>query len=153
MLSLLKLEWPIVREFHGAAWRHFESAEVLISSCSPNSNSARAAEGIYLGGYVVECILKAVLFSRTKLARHKALEKECIQEIQHDLEKLKLRLERLRKHPITLPLVQARQLRFVRNLWHPRMRYINRTWVAEDARDFLMASEGILKFACGEGER
>ena len=147
-MAVLNLHWSVVREFHAAAWRHQEAAELLLHSCAPKATSAMAAEAVYLSGYVVECILKAVLFSREKIGRHTNVKLECVKIIRHDLEKIKLRLENLRKNAVVFPPEQQRNLRYVRNRWHPSIRYERRIIATEDARDFLNASRGILDWVC-----
>lgn len=145
---MLQLGWAEVKRFHGAAWKHQEAAEFLLRACSPAASSTRAAEAIYLGGYAAECILKALLLSRIRPKRHPLLLREYLTDIRHDLEKLKARLEALRK-PVLLPQQEVRHLRLIRRMWSSRMRYDSLPRKTEDAQQFTNAVNQLLAYACG----
>jgi hypothetical protein len=144
----LHLPWEAVKRFHDAAWKHQEAGEFLLAGCSNSSSSTRAAEAIYLGGYAVECILKALFLSQFRPKRHPKVIREFITALKHDLEKLKNRLERLKK-PVMWPEDQVRNLRKVRRMWSSEMRYQSTTVRAEDARLFFKCMNGILLWICG----
>ena len=144
----LELGWKEVRRFHAAAWMHQEAAEFLMRGCNKGAFSTRAFEAIYLGGYAVECIFKALLLSQVRPKRHVPMLKAFVKEIGHDLEMLKQRLEGLRK-PVLIPSDQLRQLRLVRRMWATGMRYDPQPRRTEDAQQFMDAVSQLLSFACG----
>jgi hypothetical protein len=51
-----------VRRFRVAALQRFEDAQILL-------DNDRATGAVYLAGYAVECLLKAVLLERTPASR------------------------------------------------------------------------------------
>jgi hypothetical protein len=145
---VLELSWKEVKRFHDAAWKNHEAAASLLAICSPNASSNQAAATIYLGGYAVECILKALVLSKVRPKRHKRLLSELKKEVGHDLEKLRQRLEKGKK-ATPLPLAQARQLRFIRARWSSEMRYDPQKKPTDEARQFLASAEALLNWACG----
>lgn len=140
-----------VREFHVSSSQHHAAAKYLLSACLPNASSLMATEVVYLGGYVIECLLKAVLFANTRPRKHEMLEREVKFEIGHDLEKLRLRLERLRK-PIRLPIQHGRLFRLINTQWHTNLRYEGKRMVTQEAQQFMDAVDSIVIWA-NEGVR
>ena len=122
--------------FHDAALKHYEGANLLLRHCVPNSSTHLAAEVVYLGGYAVECLLKAKLFDIARQRRHRSLEREILSELGHDLEKLRLRLLQLKK-PVTFPAETLISFRRVHRLWAVEWRYSNRLVSTADANAFL----------------
>lgn len=70
-MELRNTQW--VKVFRGAMVAHEEGARILLSHCNKGSASRLCGEVIYLSGYVVECGLKAALFSWTPVSRHSKL--------------------------------------------------------------------------------
>jgi hypothetical protein len=148
MAVMLDLQMSAVKRFHDAAWLHLDAARLLLDQCSLHAASLLAHEVVYLGGYAVECILKALLLSRTRAKRHEALESEFIASLGHDLEKIKARLEKLRK-PVLMSAEVARSFRAVRRRWSSEMRYYPAKKTTEEAREFLEAVVVQLNWICG----
>jgi len=145
---MLDLHLSSVKRFHAAGWMHLEASKLLFAQCSPHAASLIAHEAMYLGGYAVECILKALLLSQTRQKRHAALEREFIASLGHDLEKIKARLEQLRK-PVSLPLAMLRSFRGVRRRWSSEMRYYPTKKGTDEAREFVDAVTSLFEWVCG----
>jgi hypothetical protein len=141
---MLKLNGLMVRRFYDVALRHQEAAIFLLSGCSPNSRSAQATEVIYLGGYAVECILKALLLSRFRTRRHPSIEKMFVEEVRHNLDLLRKKLTELKKKPVVFPQKMERTLRSVRSLWSPHLRYDAKLTLTEEASDFMNMVDDIV---------
>lgn len=141
---MLELNWKLVRRFYNAMMQHLDGARFLVDGCIPFSASLRAAESIYLGGYAVECGLKAMLFSRIRERRHQDLLREVIEQIGHDLEKLQARLARL-PEPFVLDGGELRAFHVVRRAWNSQDRYAGLAKPVETAREFVLAVETITR--------
>jgi len=105
-------------------WRHLadqrlEDAQVLLASRKRRYNGA-----VYLGGYTVECALKAAICTIKNLP---SLPTEYR---THDLEEL------LAATGLILPYELAAKFRILK-AWSVDLRYQTQTWSVRDAREFL----------------
>ncbi len=146
---LLRLEHSEVQRFHGLAWRHFDAAEVLFKQLSQSARSNLATEAVYLGGYGVECVLKALLLSKTKAKNHKRMvEVEFPKKIGHDFELMKRLLEK-GKMAIAFDVDAALSLARIRRSWTSTLRYSPKLFTTDEARWFLSNVRFLLKWSEG----
>jgi hypothetical protein len=132
-----------VRVFRGAMLAHEEGARILLSHCHPGSASRLCGEVIYLSGYVVECALKAALFSWTPVSRHAKLV-EAMKKAGgpgHSLVRLRELLVRT-GCPIRSDVTEA--IASLAGLWKTEMRYDGGSFYYEDAEFMYQAA----KVAC-----
>jgi len=141
---IFNLGWPTVRAYFNAMIQHHQAASLLLRECPFPSSTLLAAEVIYVGGYAVECGLKAVLFSKVRLRRHKQLAIEVKKRIGHDLEKLQSRLASLRK-PFLMDGKELRAFHHVRGSWNTEDRYLGIRKPSALASDFQLAVNTIVE--------
>jgi hypothetical protein len=146
---MLKRKWPEVKRFAGAAEQHWEAAKVLYSQCPPTSVTRLATEAVYLGGYVVECLLKALILSNTPLKGHEEMVARLKKEAGHNLDLLRDLLNE--ESGMKFPSRQIENLRRVSG-WRSEMRYVPKSTEAADAKDFLKAVAGLRAWITGERE-
>jgi len=129
------------RRFYHVAHQRLEDARLLLSKLQ------RAPAAIYLAGYAVECILKAMILTNTPVAKHRAmLSDEFRGSRAHSIVWLR---ERLRDTgAAAFPLEISRDLTFV-STWSVDLRYTPGVGDLEDAEQFVLAVERILMFADG----
>jgi HEPN domain-containing protein len=130
--------FPEVRRFYQVALQRFEDAEIL---CRNGRNTG----GIYLAGYAVECILKALLLASVAAPRHRALVKTFSGSKAHDFEWLK---QELGKRHVQIPADTARRLASV-NTWSTDLRYVAGSKRSAEAQAFLAAAAEIIEWVKG----
>jgi hypothetical protein len=136
--------FPVAVQLLRAATVHRDAARRLLEQCPANAWSFLGHEVIYLGGYVVECSLKAVVVSKSPPSRHEDLLVDFKTEVKHNLDSLRVRLSRKR---IELPKAELRALSAVRSLWDVEMRYDAIRRKRSDAEGFLQQAEIIYSWA------
>lgn len=146
---MLAMRYSSVALFARAANMHRISAAILLQDCPPKESSVTNCEAIYLGGYVVECSLKALVLSNTLPSRHAEMILRFRSEIRHDLERLRYELMRSSRNRFALPLEQAKRLARVRTIWGPELRYRAKPMPAVAARDFLRDADELHSWITG----
>ena len=126
-----------VRLFRLVAEQRFEEASFL----SKESKGVYAQGSVYLAGYAVECILKALWLSRTPPSQRTAVINEFRGANAHDFDWLKRRY--LESGGERFPPEIARAFRGV-NTWQTHLRYKPGKMRFADAKLFLEAAERIL---------
>lgn len=126
---------PHVRRFHLVALQRFEDAEILLQNGRTNG-------AMYLGGYTVECMLKALLLSSVPVGSQNALMKSFRGSIAHNYDWLR---NELRAKGIEFPAIVARQLLIV-NSWSTELRYLAGTKKAREVQVFLNAAAQLLEW-------
>jgi hypothetical protein len=127
------------RLYYRCARHRHEDALVL-------QKNERTTGAVYLAGYGVECIIKALILEGLAPAARKDMLESFRGARAHDYEWLRTqyRLGGGARFPKEIneafTLVQA---------WSTDMRYMPQTWKAGDADAFLAASEAIIRWADG----
>jgi HEPN domain-containing protein len=124
------------RLFLRAAIQRFDEARFLVG----NSYTKAA---VYLGGYAVECALKALLLAHTPRKRHRETKATFRGNRAHNYEWLK---DRLKKAGASVPSVVVQQLALV-NWWSTDLRYEPGKLDLRRANEFLDSTEKILVWA------
>ena len=133
--------------FVRAADMHREASRTLLGECPLHSSSRLATVATYLGGYVAECALKAVLISRYPERDHTRVVDEVLKgRIGHNLEFLKVELA---GRGVNWPSRQTTLLKRVRSGWSSEMRYDPRNRSTEEARRVIEAADGLYQWATG----
>jgi HEPN domain-containing protein len=143
---MLNLKFAEVKRFNRAAAAHLDAARSLLSQCPEKASSTRGHDVVYLSGYVVECVLKALLLSRTPEKKHSTELKRLKEEFAHNLEKLK---NELSQKGIEFPREQKEYFKRVRPKWSSEMRYDIRAWNREQAEHVFLAAEAIFDWVNG----
>lgn len=126
------------RRYYRVALQRFEDGDLL-----RRMNRPRAA--IYLTGYAVECMLKALLLVVTPAGGRPGVLRLFRGAIAHDIGWLR---DRLIRHIGGLPVAQARHVSFLSS-WSTDLRYEPGPGDPEDADAFLAAAASILEWAKG----
>jgi HEPN domain-containing protein len=126
------------RRYYRVAYQRYEDGTLLLEI-----NRPRAA--IYLSGYAVECILKALLLMSTPAGKRAAVLATFRGATAHNIDWLR---EQLVRRIGRLPVAEARQLAFVSS-WSTDLRYERGPGDPEDAEAFLAAAKSILAWANG----
>jgi HEPN domain len=141
-----------VRRFDRVARQRYAEAEFLAANRFTTA-------AVYLGGYAVECALKALAISRTPRGRRGRLMETFRGNLGHDLEYLAATARKgggrvARREQITaaggLPPNVRQCLRRVSS-WSTDLRYNPGELKVDDARTFLEAAAVILAWVTGEG--
>jgi HEPN domain-containing protein len=128
------------RRFYHVALQRLEDAQLILNKLQ------RAPAAVYLAGYAVECILKAMILTSTPLAKHSAVLSEFRGARAHSIVWLR---ERLREAGApSFPLEISRDLTFV-STWSVDLRYTPGIGDPDDAEQFVQAVERIVKFSDG----
>lgn len=130
---------PNARLFYRAAKQRFEDAEFLL-------DVDRTTAAVYLAGYSVECILKALILSVVPHAQEAEILALFRGARAHDYDWL-LRLYAERGGPRLPPNLVPHFARV--NTWSTDMRYSPGTMALRDAKAFLDSSVEILTWADG----
>jgi hypothetical protein len=138
---------PNPREFKRAAFARLAVAEYLL--VPPKSSEMPIApkfylEAIYLGGYAVECAMKAMILERTvkskRRERFKAISGGAIYH-QFDI------LERvLRIQNVQIPEVVLQSIRIITPQWTTDLRYAGAIVPKAEAVDFLKHARQIVEW-------
>ncbi len=126
------------RRYFRVAYQRFEDGTALLGISRP-----RAA--IYLTGYAVECILKALLLTSTPAGERAAVLATFRGGVAHDIDWLR---ERLIRRIGRLPVGENRYVSLVSS-WSTDLRYEPGPGDVDDARVFLTATASILAWADG----
>ena len=141
---MLRLDFPQVKRFNRAATMHLEAARLLLESCDQKASTVLATEVMYLSGYVVECVLKAVLLSNIPKSKHGAMIERFKTEIKHNLEKLK---DAVAKKKIEMPRDKKEAFRRVCGVWSSEMRYDAVNRLRENAELVAQAAGEVFRWA------
>jgi hypothetical protein len=124
------------RPFYRAARHRFEDAELLFEQ-------ERFTGAVYLAGYCVECMLKALGIVGTAASRRPALVKEFRGAKAHDYGWLKKKCSVFWKGGLPSGLA----MHFSRvNTWSTELRYDSRATREGEAREFLDSAAAIMKW-------
>jgi hypothetical protein len=126
------------RRYYRVAFQRYEDGTLL-----QKINRPRAA--IYLTGYSVECILKALLLVSTPTRQRADVLASFRGAVGHNIDWLR---EHLVNRIGRLPVREAKQLSFVSS-WSTDLRYEPGPGDPDDAEAFLAAAESILNWANG----
>jgi HEPN domain-containing protein len=127
------------RRFYRAAFMRFDEAEFLLE----RSDFTTAA--VYLAGYAIECIFKALMISSEPASEHPATLKTFRSAAAPDYDWLR---ERLAERHIRLPADAAKELTEV-NWWTTSLRYEPRVIRRQEAEKLLAAAEKVVRWADG----
>lgn len=127
------------RRFYRVAYQRMEEGALLIDKLR------RYNAAVYLTGYAVECILKALLISVTPVGERQPTVRSFRGGLAHDLRWLRAQLGR---RGVLVPPAQAKELAYVSS-WSVNLRYEPGAGVEEDARRFLVATRVIVQWADG----
>ncbi len=127
------------RGFYRSAYQRFEDAEILL-------NQDRTTGAVYLAGYSVECMLKALILSSVSALERVEVLATFRGRIAHDFEWLRNRYVSLTGAMI--PADVARDLTFV-NTWTTDLRYMAGSLRKDEAETFLITANRIIQWADG----
>src|SRR5437016_5864748 len=130
---------PDARKYYRAALQRLREAELIFD------NLGLSAAAIYLTGYSIECILKALLLNMTRAKDRTTLLGSLRSDFGHNLRRL--RTETFARGA-TPPLGVARDLLFVSS-WSPDLRYEPGPGDPVEAERFLRAARSIVVWADG----
>jgi hypothetical protein len=125
--------------FLRAALHRYEEAEFLLNK------SAYTTAAVYLSGYAVECILKALILFNEPLSKNPSTMNSFRGARAHDFDWLKRQLYR---RNCILPAAIAPQLAKI-TWWETELRYDPGAIKRKEAEDFLNATKHILSWAKG----
>jgi hypothetical protein len=109
-------------------------------------SSIEAYHAVYIGGYAVECTLKAVYLSRVDKGRHPAVIEGKFKGLGHNLDGCCDSLRELFGNDMPPPLRKVFRT-LVLTEWRVDMRYMPGRKLLDDARYFLGVVEDILTWA------
>lgn len=127
------------RRYYRVAYQRFDDGTALLGISRP-----RAA--VYLTGYAVECILKALLLVSTPVGERADVLTTFYGGIAHNIDWLR---EQLVRRIGRLPVGEARHVSLVSS-WSTDLRYEPGPGDREDAEAFLVAAESLLAWADGK---
>ena len=125
--------------FYRASGRRFEEAQFLFV------RGGYTTAAVYLAGYGVECILKALILSREPESRHVHTLGTFRGAHAHAFEWLGLRLS---ERAVTFPADARKELARITK-WTTHLRYDPGTIKPRDAKAFLNAAEKVIQWADG----
>jgi hypothetical protein len=127
------------RQYYRVAYQRYEDGVLLLGISRP-------AAAIYLTGYAVECILKALLVMYTPSGQRANVLAMFRGAVGHDIDWLR---ERLIQRIGRLPVGENRHVSLV-STWSTDLRYKPGPGDPEDAEAFLAAARSILGWANGK---
>ncbi len=127
------------RLFYRCAFQRQEDAQILL-------RADHTTGAVYLAGYGIECILKALLLSALTAATRAVMLATFRGARAHDYEWL--RTQYLQNGGSRFPREITEAFTLV-NAWSTDMRYLPRTLKADEAEGFLSAAENIIRWADG----
>ena len=130
---------PNARRYYRVAMQRLKESELILRKLG----LGHAA--IYLSGYAVECILKAVILVRTPLRRRPSKLEELKKEFGHNLAHLRRELQARGAVPSRQI---ARDLVYV-STWSEQMRYDPSERSVADAEQFVRAARAIVEWGNG----
>ena len=130
---------PEARLFYRAAIRRFDEAKFLLGG-------EYWTAAIYLAGYGIECMLKALIVTATPNVRRSAVLAEFRGHRGHNYDWLRFQYRRTGGAPLPSQIVRC--FSFV-NTWDTNLRYESREASPRDAEDFLENAETITRWVQG----
>ena len=127
------------RLFYRCAFQRQEDAQILL-------RADHTTGAVYLAGYGVECILKAMVLSALTATARAVMLSSFRGARAHDYEWL--RTQYLQNGGPRFPREITAAFTLV-NDWSTDMRYLPRTLKADEAEGFLSAAENIIRWADG----
>jgi hypothetical protein len=127
------------RSYYRCAFQRYDDAQVL-------QRAEHTTGAVYLAGYGIECILKALILEGQSPALRQSVLDSFRGSHAHDYEWLRSRY--LLNGGARFPKVVTVAFTLVQG-WSTEMRYLPRTWRADDADAFLAAAGTILRWADG----
>ncbi len=127
------------RLYYRCAFQRQEDAQILL-------RADHTTGAVYLAGYGVECILKAMILSALTPAARAVMLSSFRGARAHDYEWL--RTQYLQNGGPRFPREITEAFTLV-NDWSTDMRYLPRTLKADEAEGFLSAAENIIRWADG----
>jgi HEPN domain-containing protein len=127
---------PDARRYYRAAFQRLEDAQFMLDI------GRRSTAAVYLGGYCIEFLLKALILSHTSGKRRQAL---AARLRTHSIEGLRRMYAEVSGG---VPDVVAQDLSKLR-AWDSQLRYEPGTIKIEDAEEFLAAVERVSEWADG----
>jgi HEPN domain-containing protein len=128
---------PEARRFYRCAIQRYEEARVL-------RKADLTTGAVYLAGYAIECILKALILDAVPRAKRAATLSSFRGNLAHDYEWL--RSKYLSLGGANFPNEVTRSFALAAD-WTTELRYVPRGLGSADADAFLMAAETILEWA------
>ncbi len=127
------------RLYYRAAYQRYEDAEFLLAE-------GRTTGAVYLAGYGIECILKALILSRVPNQRRTALLRLFTGRRAHEFEWLKQQYTKYGRGEV--PKEIARHFAMV-NTWSTDIRYVAGSLKKREAEAFCAAAAAIIHWADG----
>ena len=127
----------IPRRFYRVAYQRLQESEVLF-------DAGFCIGSVYLAGYAVECMLKALVLNSLPEKDHKTVEAEFRGKRAHEYEWLRHRYAQT--NAPGLPVAISESLAFV-STWETSLRYEPGLGEPEDASRFLKEVKNILEWA------
>ena len=127
-----------VRRFYNVALQRFEDAEVLL-------RNRRTTGAIYLAGYAVECVLKALLLANIPRGRQRRFLQEFRGTRAHDFDWLR---QQLQARGVQLPQTLRKEFTRV-NTWSTDLRYNPGTTRYDRGEAFLTAAAAVIEWVKG----
>jgi hypothetical protein len=125
---------PSSQQYKAAAQRRYKEAQILMRARPPQRNGA-----VYLGGYVIECILKAIVCRLPTSEKRRRLLYQ-----SHDL--VGLLNESVDAHAAVYQYVNcAKAFARVAALWDVQLRYVPRELEPAQVADFFLRIEEVRK--------
>ena len=125
------------RRYYRAAQQRLEDGQLILTKLK------RPAAAIYLTGYAVECILKALLLSATPVSSRVESLREFRGAAGHDLAGLS---EKLGARGVRMPPGTARALNYVTS-WSVSLRYEPGPGNPEAAKRFIESARAVMDWA------
>lgn len=125
------------RLFYRCAFQRYEDAQIL-------ARAERTTGAVYLAGYGIECILKALILSTLTPAKRAAMLRSFRGAIAHDYEWL--RTQYFLNGGARFPRDVNQDFTLVNN-WSTDLRYTPRTIKIDEAEGFLAAAANIIRWA------
>lgn len=127
------------RDFQRAAKQRYTTAEFLLAH-------GHTLDAMYLGGYAIECSLKALILHHTLDSNRMAMvDRTTRGRSMHDPEVL---AGELRELQLAVPRLLMK--RIVRSTWSPDLRYLVGRADTGETRGFLKTAGSLLKWVDGE---
>lgn len=125
------------RLFYRCAFQRYEEAQILL-------RAAKTTGAVYLAGYGIECILKALVLSVVSAGDRAETLRSFRGRAAHNYEWLRNQYRESGGAPF--PLEINKHFTIV-NPWSTDLRYTPRSVRAEDAEDFLESAEAVIHWA------
>lgn len=128
------------RLYYRCAVQRFDDARALLAA-------DRTTGGVYLAGYGIECILKALILEGLAPSRRSEVRERFRGAWAHDYERLRSIYYLEVKGP-RFPIEVTEAFTLARD-WSSELRYAPRTWTYPDASAFMAAAGVIIGWADG----